>query len=529
MSQQPRARQSQRWRAPLESGQAFIEPTLADVSTVLCENECKLAAPAATWLASLAREARPTALFAAVQYTSRYRSVSAGLSHDHSASLPRIIMSGHQPELFHAGVWFKNFILSTLAQKHQAFGINLIIDNDTHRSAAIRVPAGNATHPHVEMVPFDTASEMIPHEERLLQDADCFATFPQRVQANANDWMKSSMLHEMWPLSEQACNRSQNLGAILSETRHVWEARCGLQTLEVPLSTLFSHVSFHRFLLRLLLELPRFQEVHNACLHEYRALNQVRSRAHPVPDLVSDGDWQETPLWIWTTNQPQRRRLFVRRVCGRMELTDRDALRFVLPAQHDDDALGLEVLATLERRGIKLRPRALLTTLYARLVLSDLFIHGIGGAKYDELTDAIIARFFHIESPRYLTATATMKLPLEYPWVEHGMLESNVQALREVEFHPEKYASNASLHHRKMELLHDIPTGESKRRWHEELCRTNAALRASLMEKQAAVQAENATLRERYRWSKILGSREFSYCLFPAETLVPMLHALATP
>ena len=43
----------------------------------------------------------------------------------------------------------------------------------------------------------------------------------------------------------------------------------------------------------------------------------------------------------------------------------------------------------LNGQGIKLRSRALVTTLFARLLLSDLFMHGIG-AKYDELTDVLV-------------------------------------------------------------------------------------------------------------------------------------------
>ncbi len=55
--------------------------------------------------------------------------------------------------------------------------------------------------------------------------------------------------------------------------------------------------------------------------------------------------------------------------------------------------------------------------MFARLVLSDVFIHGIGGAKYDQLTDAIVRRFFGVEPPGYLVATATLKLPLpRHPW-----------------------------------------------------------------------------------------------------------------
>ena len=41
--------------------------------------------------------------------------------------------------------------------------------------------------------------------------------------------------------------------------------------------------------------------------------------------------------------------------------------------------------ATLPCESVRLRTRALTTTLFSRFLLGDLFIHGIGGSKYDEL------------------------------------------------------------------------------------------------------------------------------------------------
>ena len=77
----------------------------------------------------------------------------------------------------------------------------------------------------------------------------------------------------------------------------------------------------------------------------------------------------------------------------------------------------MAVLAELPRRGIKLRSRALTTTLMARLILGDLFLHGIGGAKYDELTDQLFRRFFDIEPPGFMILSATMHLPIDRPRV----------------------------------------------------------------------------------------------------------------
>src|SRR5262249_39867134 len=66
----------------------------------------------------------------------------------------------------------------------------------------------------------------------------------------------------------------------------------------------------------------------------------------------------------------------------------------------------------LEPRGLKVRSRALTNTLYARLFLADLFVHGIGGGKYDQVTDGIIRRFYGLEPPGYMVLSATLLLPL---------------------------------------------------------------------------------------------------------------------
>src|SRR5205085_9668892 len=61
--------------------------------------------------------------------------------------------------------------------------------------------------------------------------------------------------------------------------------------------------------------------------------------------------------------------------------------------------------------GYKLRPRAVTLTMFVRLYLADLFVHGIGGGKYDELTDAIVASFFRVTPPAYAVVTGTLRLP----------------------------------------------------------------------------------------------------------------------
>src|SRR5207244_4838580 len=109
----------------------------------------------------------------------------------------------------------------------------------------------------------------------------------------------------------------------------------------------------------------------------------------------------------------ERKRLWARRTERALALrADAEPLpELPAAANHDPTAL-VHAWQRLERHGFKIRSRALTNTLFARLFLVDLFIHGIGGGKYDELTDEIARRFYGYAPPPYLVLSATLLLPL---------------------------------------------------------------------------------------------------------------------
>ncbi|MGL4420684.1 MAG: hypothetical protein ACRCZF_08475, partial [Gemmataceae bacterium] len=78
------------------------------------------------------------------------------------------IVTGHQPELSHPGVWAKNFAAAGLARRANGYVLNLIVDSDTVKNASVRVPGRNATG-RVDLVnvPWDQVREE-PYENRLL-------------------------------------------------------------------------------------------------------------------------------------------------------------------------------------------------------------------------------------------------------------------------------------------------------------------------------------------------------------------------
>ena len=159
----------------------------------------------------------------------------------------------------------------------------------------------------------------------------------------------------------------------------------------------------------ILAHLPRFCEVHNQVLAEYRVVNHVRSRTHPVPELTTKDGWVEAPFWVWRRGDMVRSRLFARQVGREVLLSDgREEFARLPLSPTDGCVLCGRGAPRIAQKGIRLRARALTTTLFARLCLADLFVHGIGGAKYDEMTDRILTRFFGVPVPGFLTMTATL-------------------------------------------------------------------------------------------------------------------------
>src|SRR4029078_780586 len=95
--------------------------------------------------------------------------------------------------------------------------------------------------------------------------------------------------------------------------------------------------------------------------------------------------------------------------------------------------------------GFRVQSRALPNTLFARLFLTDLFLHGIGGGKYDELTDEIIRRFFGFQPPRFPVVTPTRRLPIVRPPTVQETPEALEHRLWNLTHHPEEFIDAARL------------------------------------------------------------------------------------
>ena len=330
------------------------------------------------------------------------------------ASAP-LVIAGHQPELYHPGVWVKNFATAAIAQARGGVGLNLIVDNDLAKFPAIRVPRLHDGGIHIQRVAYDEWGGDVPYEDLDVRNESFFATFDDRVRRMLAGAVADPMIEDYWPLVLRHREGDPRLGLRLARARRELEASWGVRNFEIPVGDLCENEAFLWFVSHLLAQLPRFQKVHNDALSRYRALYGIRSKNHPVAALRRQGDWREAPFWVWRAEAPRRRPLWVRQLARTMELRiggDGEPL-MEIPLEPDrEGCCAVEQLLTLPARRIRLRTRALTTTMFARLLLGDLFFHGIGGAKYDELGDEIVREFFGIEPPDFLTLSITLWLDL---------------------------------------------------------------------------------------------------------------------
>jgi hypothetical protein len=530
MSNKPRERR--RLQTPHGDRSALVEPPFGQIRDLVDENlrirnqrHYNLQGRS---LADISQLARTELLNAARRWTSLYRNIPS----EPPDPCDLIYLAGHQPQMFHPGVWFKNFALGNVAQQHGATAVNLIVDNDVLSDATLRVPSGTVFEPHAVQIPYDRPEPKIPYEERRIEDRDIFAGFGRQVVEKLAPLVADPSIEQYWPLVCARSTETDNLGACLAQARHQLEGFWGLHTLEVPESSVCAGEAFQWFTAHLLARLPEFRAIHNQAVREYRLMHHIRSVLHPVPELAEEEGWQEAPFWVWTAAEPHRRRLFARSAGDEIILCNRQSWEVRLPLRADGDACkAVEQLLQLQHGGVRIRSRALTTTLWARLVLGDLFVHGIGGAKYDQVTDRIIERFFGFQPPGFMIVSATLLLPIERERVSEDDVQTVQQKLRGITYHPERYLDGmdnkaAELIAAKRQWIEMRPAPDNARRRCQAIRKINAELQPWLLQQQRQLLEHQTRISQKLQAESVLASREYAFCLYPESTLRSFLAGL---
>ena len=519
-------------QAPREDRAAIVEPPFAQVAELVDENLrlrdqlcCDLHGRS---FAEISQMARAELLDAAQGWTAAYRNIPS------TRPDPRglIYLAGHQPQMFHPGVWFKDFALAKLARRHGATAVNLIVDSDTLSDASLRVPTGSVAEPHAVQIPFDRPDPKIPYEERRIEDRELFTSFGGRVVEQIAPLVADPLMAQYWPLVRARAEQTNNLGACLAQARHQLEGLWGLETLEVPQSRVCASEAFQWFIAHLLARLPEFRTIHNQAIREYRRAHHVRSTSHPAPELAAEGDWLEAPLWVWTAAEPRRRRLFSRVAGNEIAVSDRQSWEIRLPLTPDGHAgRAVDRLLELQQSGVRIRSRALITTLWARLALGDLFLHGIGGAKYDHVTDLLMERFFGFRPPGFMVLSATLHLPIERDRATDDDARAIERELRDLTYHPERHLDGteealAALVAEKRRWIETPQTAQTAKQRCQAIREVNVALQPKLDARRRQLLQRHEQIVRRLQAQRVLAWREYAFCLYPEATLRGFLSGL---
>ena len=210
-----------------------------------------------------------------------------------------------------------------------------------------------------------------------------------------------------------------------------------------------------------------------------------------------------------------------------LRIAGEDEVLIELPlAPQREACCAVERLRELPARSVRLRTRALTTTLFSRFLLGDLFIHGIGGAKYDELGDEIARRFFRVEPPGFLTVSMTLWLGLPAEPASAADLAGVDRRLRDLRFNPDRHLSEPygeelrNLVRAKQEAIAQRLASRRERKARRlAIRRVNEAIRPSVRMLQDEFLGRKSEILRRLRSNRAARNREFSSVLHAEERL----------
>jgi hypothetical protein len=210
-----------------------------------------------------------------------------------------------------------------------------------------------------------------------------------------------------------------------------------------------------------------------------------------------------------------------------LRIAGEDEVLIELPlAPHREACCAVERLRELPARSVRLRTRALTTTLFSRFLLGDLFIHGIGGAKYDELGDEIARRFFQVEPPGFLTVSMTLWLGLPAEPASAADLIDVNRRLRDVQFNPDLCLSEPydeelrNLVRKKREAIDQSVASRRERKVRRlAIRRANEAIRPWVRHQEDEFLGRKLEILRRLRSNRAARNREFSSVLHAEERL----------
>ena len=320
-----------------------------------------------------------------------------------------VVATGHQTELYHPGVWVKDALINSAAAKLGGQAFHFGVDTDEPKHLEVRWPGGR------EPITDDPALRTAEWCGLLAPPTPAHLGWLEgAARGAAKGWGFTPALWEFLAAMRRLSLESVNLASAITNAVHQLDWELGLRHHALLTSPLLGCEAYLLFVHHHLARAGEMARQYNAALGEYRREQKIRTPGRPMPDLKVSGDMCEVPFWLDRVGTGRRQRATVVRdqeVQGGWALRLEGGERFIF----EESAEGWEAAKRLGRwladRELRLSPRALTLTMFLRLFVADQFVHGIGGARYDQVLDRLIEREFGLEPPRFSVTTATLYFP----------------------------------------------------------------------------------------------------------------------
>lgn len=493
------------WLIPEVDGETFVYPPTQEWPQIFQVNRARTKK-----LAEIRWALRGRVLAEAISYTQEILGDEA-VAQSFVGSDPEkqpLLVSGHQPRFYHPGVWYKNFLLKKAAHEVGGIPINLIVDTDEVGAMEVRLPKleggwGVIKANLCTAAPGETFETMpIPSLAQREAFVEALRAVPTQGYDQSTKKALEGFVLILEELQKVEFNPAVGLAGWSTVLRRRYEGRFA-SYLELPVSRIARMPEFKDFAEEIIADAEGFSAQYNRTLQEYRKEHGYRYKVNPFPDLHRNEAEKTFELPFWTV---------------------KDGTRY--PATVVSDGEGTKL-----RTGGALRPRGMSLTLFMRLFCADIFIHGIGGAKYDGSTSRFIQEYYGLEPPVYAGATLTMYPKLEVSQVGQAEVAALEELIRDVEYNPDRHLADAGLSpgeearlqglvQRKQELIQKIKTpGADRKALGAEIKEVNLQIGLGL---DGYLDSLRERLYQRQRLlteKELVQARDFPYFLFDPEEM----------
>ncbi|MDX1958516.1 MAG: hypothetical protein SFU98_08085 [Leptospiraceae bacterium] len=394
-----------------------------------------------------------------------------------------IFATGHQPELFHPGLLYKDFLISKFAKNDNSIALHVTVDTDVFEYSYLYPIAKNS---FAELREFHLPNP----DQKIFRDFVLDKTRLEELLKVLESWEEnSSRFISKSNLDEFKLWHSRYIELI--KTNSIIEANETLRKeflihnhrnlLTLKVSELIQFKTYANFVEKIRSNLASYREYYNLALREYREEHKIKNHAQPLPDLAED----EMPFWILEN--------------GKRAPMKKDTISDVII------------------------PRAVTLTTFLRLFLCDFFVHGIGGARYEDVSDRILAKLYEFHAAPFEVGTATIYLSNSESFELEGLNEKEIESsLRDINYSPEKFLSpenELAIQKKSLQEKFKDPSSD-KKSLHKEIESLNSKMKNLLDEKQ--LELENAKVKAPLlaKTKEVFSTRTFPFYFYDLKELI---------